>query len=256
MNDTGARLPIGLWVAALGATGFVAGFFGPIALNPDANQGPLLGIFITGPGGAIGGLIAGLLFRVLPVSNGVRVGALLSATGALGLGTLWFCLPQPAVLGYVIDATVAECARPADLAKDALARWQAAVARATWVTPPADWQQRALGNLDRDPGVVLTLHVERRATIRQHRKPWDFGRMDAAPWLPTTQPERYYADDEGGSCAAYLARPRQLYLPHAISPGNPNEPAKVWPPVDTTGFLSLLALGGVPETYRRLIDLR
>ncbi len=256
MNDAVARPGVGLWVVALGATGFVAGFFGPIALNPDANQGPLLGLLITGPGGAFAGLIAGLLFRVLPISNGVRAGALLAASAALGLTTLWFCLPQPTVLGYVIDATVAECTRPADLAKNALARWQAAVARTTWATPPAGWQQRALATVDHDPGVVLTLNVARRVAILEHRKPWDFGRRDAGPWRPATRTETYYANDESGSCAAYLARPRQWYLPYDPMPGNPNEPAKVWPPVDTTGFLSLLTLGPVPEQYRRLVDPR
>ena len=172
----GARISIGLWVAALGGTGFVAGFFGPIALNPEANQGPLLGMFITGPGGALGGLIVGLLFRMLPVSNGARVGRWSPGLRRSALGTLWYCLPQPKVLGYVVDATVVECARPAAMAKDALARWQAAVARTTWATPPADWQQRALANVERDPGVVLTLNIARRAALQEHRKPWDFGR--------------------------------------------------------------------------------
>ncbi len=32
-----------------GAVGFSAGFFGPMIFVPGANQGPLLGIFITGP---------------------------------------------------------------------------------------------------------------------------------------------------------------------------------------------------------------
>ena len=41
----------------LGTIGFCAGFFGPIILTPEANQGPLLGIFITGPLGAILGLV-------------------------------------------------------------------------------------------------------------------------------------------------------------------------------------------------------
>ena len=45
----------------LGATGFACGFFGPIALSPEANQGPLLGIFITGPLGLIAGLVFGAL---------------------------------------------------------------------------------------------------------------------------------------------------------------------------------------------------
>jgi hypothetical protein len=40
----------------LGGIGFIAGFFGPIYFTPEANQGPLLGIFITGPLGFVLGL--------------------------------------------------------------------------------------------------------------------------------------------------------------------------------------------------------
>ena len=50
-----------LGAVILGGIGFVAGFFGPILFTPDANQGPLLGIFITGPLGAILGLPVGAL---------------------------------------------------------------------------------------------------------------------------------------------------------------------------------------------------
>ena len=53
-----------VWAAIAGAVGFSGGFFGPMVLAPQANQGPLLGLFITGPlgfaAGAIGGLIHGL----------------------------------------------------------------------------------------------------------------------------------------------------------------------------------------------------
>jgi hypothetical protein len=48
-----------LWGLILGALGFAAGFFGPILLRPEANQGPLLGIFITGPLGVVLGLAFG-----------------------------------------------------------------------------------------------------------------------------------------------------------------------------------------------------
>ena len=48
----------------VGAIGFVAGFFGPLILAPDANQGPLLGIFITGPLGAVVGAIGGLVYAL------------------------------------------------------------------------------------------------------------------------------------------------------------------------------------------------
>jgi hypothetical protein len=52
----------GYGAAILGSIGFVAGFFGPMLLAPEANQGPLLGIFITGPGGALLGAVAGLVY--------------------------------------------------------------------------------------------------------------------------------------------------------------------------------------------------
>ena len=47
-----------------GGIGFCAGFFGPMVLAPDANQGPLLGIFITGPLGAVLGAIGGFVYGI------------------------------------------------------------------------------------------------------------------------------------------------------------------------------------------------
>ena len=48
--------------ASLGFIAFVAGFVGPIIFTPEANQGPLLGIFITGPlGFVVGGLIGAVV---------------------------------------------------------------------------------------------------------------------------------------------------------------------------------------------------
>ena len=49
------------WAVICGAVGFSIGFFGPMIFAPDANQGPLLGIFITGPLGTVIGAIAGLI---------------------------------------------------------------------------------------------------------------------------------------------------------------------------------------------------
>ena len=52
----------GYGAATVGAIGFAAGFFGPLIFAPEANQGPLLGIFITGPAGAVIGAIGGLFY--------------------------------------------------------------------------------------------------------------------------------------------------------------------------------------------------
>lgn len=46
----------------LGGIGFTGGFFGPIIFTPEANQGPLLGIFITGPAGFLLGGVAGFIY--------------------------------------------------------------------------------------------------------------------------------------------------------------------------------------------------
>lgn len=52
----------GLGALIVGGVGFVLGFFGPMLLTPEANQGPLLGLFITGPGGAVLGAVGGFLY--------------------------------------------------------------------------------------------------------------------------------------------------------------------------------------------------
>jgi hypothetical protein len=49
----------GIGAAVTGGIGFCLGFFGPILLTPEANQGPLLGLFITGPLGAVLGGLGG-----------------------------------------------------------------------------------------------------------------------------------------------------------------------------------------------------
>jgi hypothetical protein len=38
-----------VWGCVVGFIGFAIGFLGPIVWAPESNQGPLLGIFVTGP---------------------------------------------------------------------------------------------------------------------------------------------------------------------------------------------------------------
>ena len=45
----------------IGGICFLVGFIGPIIVWPDSNQGPLLGIFITGPLGFLLGIGVGLV---------------------------------------------------------------------------------------------------------------------------------------------------------------------------------------------------
>jgi hypothetical protein len=68
---TRTRSGAATWIASvmygaivLGAIRFAAGFFGPMILAPEANQGPLLGIFITGPLGMVVGAVGGLVYAL------------------------------------------------------------------------------------------------------------------------------------------------------------------------------------------------
>ncbi len=54
-----------LWSAVLGTVGLVVGFAGPDLVGSQANQRALIGILVTGPVGAIGGAILGLVMALL-----------------------------------------------------------------------------------------------------------------------------------------------------------------------------------------------
>jgi hypothetical protein len=53
------------WGLIIGVPAFLVGYIGPTIWAPDANQGPLLGIFITGPLGVVAGAVLGLIFVLL-----------------------------------------------------------------------------------------------------------------------------------------------------------------------------------------------
>ena len=63
-GSTSVSVMAGLGAVIVGGLGFVLGFFGPMILAPGANQGPMLGLFITGPAGVVIGAIAGAVYAM------------------------------------------------------------------------------------------------------------------------------------------------------------------------------------------------
>ena len=61
-GTTSVAVMAGLGAVIVGGLGFVLGFFGPMIFAPGANQGPMLGLFITGPAGVVIGAIAGAMY--------------------------------------------------------------------------------------------------------------------------------------------------------------------------------------------------
>jgi Ni/Co efflux regulator RcnB len=248
-TDSSPRIKVlaPLWALVLGAIGFGCGFVGPIMLAPEANQGPLLGIFIAGPGGLVLGFLLGVVACLLPLSGRARRGILLIAGVTVATVTLYFSTPSPAYVGRVIDAEITECTTPAAALPAAIERWQATIAKVSWATPRAGWQAGAERLAQTDPGVVLALRVHRERAIRENRKPWNKGSVLPSAWRASGEIKHYYARHAGGACANYALGKREVYFPVSE-----REAEGAWPSLALPNFLGLQVLGPVPEKYRVL----
>ena len=248
---SGMRSSPGFWAVAMGAVGGAAGFFGPIILNPEANQGPLLGILITGPGGAAAGLVLGFIFRLLPFTDTIRTQALTFFCTLLGAGTLWFALPEPKEVVRVIDGTIGECRSTRELMPARIAHWEERIAAVTWAPPRDNWRADTERMLRDSPGVIVEIDVARSNAILEHRKPWNQGKLTAAGWKRVNEKREYFG---GGSCESY-PRGRQVLLApiDADAMVDRGKALAPWPPDDLPGFLGVLSLAPVPANYQRVL---
>jgi hypothetical protein len=241
---SGVRKSPGVWALAMGAVGGAAGFFGPMILNPDANQGPMLGLFITGPGGALAGLVLGFIFRILPFTDSVRGQALVLFCTLLGAGTLWFSLPEPKVVANIVEGNIGRCRSPSALIPAAVARWEYQVARYPNSPQRENWREDTARMVRESHGVIVEIAIERRNFMIEHRKPWNRGKLDARGWRTVHESNEYFG---GGTCESYpTGRHVLLALTGKGSPG--------WPPEGLSGFLGILDLEPVPPQYSHLLD--
>jgi hypothetical protein len=85
----------------LGGAGFSLGFFGPMIFAPNANQGPMLGIFVTGPAGFIIGAVLG--FVVGKIRGSGSTGHISHLILAMWTWVLWSCgIASAAVIAGVL----------------------------------------------------------------------------------------------------------------------------------------------------------
>jgi hypothetical protein len=235
----------GKWALVVGLVGFACGFFGPIALSPEANQGPLLGIFISGPGGALFGAILGAFAGLLP--ERMQTIALGVVATAVALVTLYYSTPSPQFRATIIDAELRDCQPPDALKEAALADWDKQIARVTWAQPRAGWREDFDRMLTEGSGVVLTLQVRRSAMVYENRKPWNRGTLLLKPWQPVDAQKQYFAARWGGSCESYGDFKGGLL----VATG---QTSTQWPPELLPNLLDLQTIEPVPAEYRVLVS--
>ncbi len=234
------------WAVVLGVVGFVCGFVGPMVFSPDANQGPMLGIFITGPGGALLGAMLGVIVGAARPPAAVAAKALVVASVALAAVCLYFSMPEPRYFANVVDAEILGCAAPDSLKDKAFEYWDGQVAKVARPPSHAGWKEDFDRMVAASPGVVLDVRVARETKLYENRKPWNRGSFVAHPWGAGDAPTRYFARFAGASCEAYPAGKHALYL-------GTGEGTKLWPPEVLSNFLDLQVLEPLPARFHSVI---
>ena len=238
---------IAMWTLWFAATGFVCGFLGPIVLNPEANQGPLLGIFITGPGGAIAGVVMGLIMRFMPLAADRQWRLLIVSCGLGAVTILFFCLPQPKLQGYVIEAELLGCDLPVALLPAALQEWQQRIDKVDWAEPRTAWREDMQQKAASASGVIVRMKVLRQLPVYEHRKPWNNGKITADSWQSVAEEKTYYSEMSGDNCDNYPIGKIEQYFPSS-------ENSTAWPTDLLPNFLGVQSLSVVPVVYRQAIQ--
>jgi hypothetical protein len=243
-----------LWIFGVGGAGFSAGFFGPMIFTPEANQGPLVGIFLSGPAGFCLGLCLGVACRLLRVPAVGQWRTLWVSCVAAALVTLYFVMPEPALRGYAFDTQIQGCESPVQAADAAIKYWEDRIARAPWAQARRGWQDEERRILQDARGVILNVVVLRKNRIYEARKPWNKGQMIASGWKTSNEQTSYYARYAGGSCADYPVGTRSVHFSeYDVSVLNRSGPSD-WPPRGPATFLNRQTLDPVPDQYRKLLN--
>ncbi len=235
------------WVLIIGGAGFAAGFFGPMIFAPDANQGPLVGILMSGPGGAILGALLWALFGLLHVSGARQRQGIWITSLLLIIATLFLIMPGPELRGDLEEVQIHSCSRPVESIEAANAYWDKELASRADAAR-SGWKEDSREMLQNDDGVVLAVDVVRSKTLRAERKPWNSGQILASEWQPVSAQKSYYARYAGGSCSNYAAGTRAILFRDRHFYGIPTNLG--WPPKKVPHFLDLQTLEAVPDSYR------
>lgn len=239
MTTTSVRPPFAAWVLGFAAVGFAAGFFGPILLNPEANQGPMLGIFITGPGGLVLGAAVGVVARWLQLSWS----ALIAVASLYGTVVLYFCLPGPAVVGDIFELETVSCHAPPEFVADAIDHWEQRIAAVTWHPPRDDWKEELRAAARTEGGKVMEAVLVAQHRILRHRKPWSFGRLTLERVHDGSPSGRFFVQ---AGCDDQSSAPRRYFA-------SANQMGNGWPPVELPNLLNLRVLEPLPKRYAALI---
>lgn len=239
--------PPGLgWVAILGAVGFLTGFLGPMIFVPEANQGPMVGIFISGPAGVALGFVLYATCKLLNLSAQSQWRMLSFAAILGGVVVLLAVQPRPALRGTLYDGEVKACRSPREAEEEILQYWEDRIAKVTWAEPRSGWQQDMHEMLERAPGILVSVEVTQENKVFERRKPWNRGAIFASGWQSISEAKSFYYP--AGSCNDFpIGRDVRGFEKYDL--GGRIEPPKYWPPKELESVINASEFSAVPEEY-------
>lgn len=238
------------WVLWLGGAGFAAGFFGPLVFVPEANQGPLVGILISGPLGALLGLVLYGILALFRTSGRMQWRILLVTASLEVLTVLLWVQPSPARLGTIYVTEVASCASPIELEGSAVEYWERRIAEVTWAEPRADWRRDLHATLQQAPGIVVRVQTMRENSVFENRKPWNHGSLFATGWKERSGERVMYRPD--ASCDQWPRRREQIEFEN-YDLGGRIEPPNAWPPSGLESMIRASNFSPVPPRLERFL---
>jgi hypothetical protein len=237
------------WPLLLGAAGFASGFYGPMVFVPDANQGPLVGVLISGPAGAVLGLVLLLICTIIDVPARRQWNILIGAVVVSALAVILVVQPEPALRGYVMDLQVEGCSAPIDTEAQVLDFWSKRIAGVSWAAPRLGWRQDMQQRLRRAPGIVLTVQVRKQISVWEKRKPWNRGELFATAGRIAPEENSFY--DPNGACPDFpVGFTFRAFEEYGMN--GPIRPSNQWPPVDFEQFINVSPILPVPARFDHL----
>lgn len=237
------------WPLLLGAAGFAAGFFGPMLFVPESNQGPLVGILMSGPAGALLGLVLLGICTVIGISARLQWRLLIGTAVAGALAVLILVQPEPALRGYVMDLEVESCATPVDTEPQVIDYWSKRIADATWAAARPGWQQSMRDTLRQAPGVILTVRVRKQISVWEKRKPWNRGSLFATAGRNAPEENSFYRSD--GVCSDFPpGHSFRAFEKYDLN--GPIRPPAEWPPTALEAVITVSPIVPVPAPFEPL----
>ncbi|MEP6549419.1 MAG: hypothetical protein ABJD53_18315, partial [Gammaproteobacteria bacterium] len=234
------------WPVLLGAAGFASGFFGPMVFEPDANQGPLVGILMTGPAGAVLGLVLLLACTVIGVPARLQWRFLIGTAVVGTLAVLLRVQPEPTLQGYVMDLQVESCTTPIDTEPQILDYWSKRLAEVTRAEARPGWQQDVHEKLRNAPGILLKVQVRKQISIWEKRKPWNHGELFATAGRNAPEENSFY--DANGACSKFpVGHAFRTFEKYDLT--GPLRPPSQWPPGDLEQLINASPILLVPVRF-------